>query len=198
MNKTLALALLLSIAVADRCDPWIDDCTPQADMPQRRGYIVKWWLHGILNWFMAVSPLATMAVYAASFADIGVFAVAVTWGLGGLNLAAYLPVAILWIFSVLGGDKYVYRRYRGWLVASNIYGWFLSIFNIGWYVVLMLYMLGVISVSWSGSTPSYLLPIVGAILELIFQTLYSVGYGGSVKLMKCWGWDYPQFGYCDF
>ena len=88
MKKAYALMLLVAVAVA--CDPWIEDCTPQEDLPSRPGLINKWWMHGILNWFMGLTPMVMFAIYAISLTELGVVILAVTYIVGALNFIGYV------------------------------------------------------------------------------------------------------------
>ena len=98
---------------------------------------------------MAVAPIVNMTIFALDIAELGAIFVGLTYGIAALNFVVYVPVAILWVFTVIGGDRYVYKRYRGWLIASNIYGWLMSILNITWYIILILFVL--IFHTWSGT-----------------------------------------------
>ena len=62
MKKALALALLVAIAAA--CDPFVEECNTQEYLPRTRGLINKWWMHGIVNWFMAAAPIINMTIFA--------------------------------------------------------------------------------------------------------------------------------------
>ena len=146
MKKALTIVLLATI-VAATCDPDDVDCIPQENMPRK--YIGKWWMYGILSWMRAITPFIINFVYASIITELGVAVLAYTYTVGALNFIGFVPAGIFWIFTVIGGDKYTYTRYRGWLIASNIYGWLLSVINITWYIVLILYVL--IFHTWTGN-----------------------------------------------
>ena len=44
--------------------------------------------------------------------------------------------------------------------------------------------------------PSFIVPTVGFTLDFIFQIMYAVTYGYNRRLMRCWGWDFPELGGC--
>jgi len=70
--------------------------------------------------------------------------IAATWGIGMISTLGNLAPFVVWIVTVNSYvikryDEYVFRRYKGWLIASNIYGWFLFGLNIAWYLMLFLF-----------------------------------------------------------
>jgi hypothetical protein len=193
MNKTLALTLLLGAAIA--CDPWIQDCTPKEDMPRR--FIGAYWMHGIVSYIQAVYQFATFSAYTSSLTLFGDTMLIASYAIAGANFLGYFPVALIWTLSVVWDDASMYKRYFGWLKASNIYGWLLTATNVTWYVVLVLYIF-IFGNYANGATPDFILPIAALSIEGILQILYSIGYGKSRKLMHCWYYEYPMKGYCDW
>ena len=193
MNKTLAIALLLGAAIA--CDPWVDDCTPQEDLPRR--FIGAYWMHGIVSYIQSIYQFIVFSAYVSSLTLFSgdTFLVA-SYGIAAANFLGYFPVALIWTLSVVWDDVSMYKRYFGWLKASNIYGWLLTVTNLTWYGVLILYIF--VFGAFSGAKPSFILPIAASSIELILQILYSIGYGKSRKLMYCWYYEMQTKGYCDW
>jgi hypothetical protein len=139
--------------------------------------------------------LILLAVYSTGLSVLGTVGTA-SWVIGALNFIGYMPVGLVWVFTVIGDNIPAYKRYYRWLIASNIYGWLLTVLNITWYLVLVLVIL-IFHVFDAGTTkPNIYLPLVGMTVELILQILYSVGFGKSKRLMRCWGFDYPDYGVC--
>ena len=191
MNKTLALAILLGVAVA--CDPWLEDCTPASDKPQR--YKAAYWMHGITSWIQSIYMAVVLGAFYNSLALLGTLYTNISWALAGLSFAGYFPVALIWTLTVVWDDVGMYKRYNRWLQASNIYGWILTVSNIGWYLVLVL-MIAIFHTFDAGVTkPDIYLPVAGLSIEAILQIMYSIGYVKSRKLMLCWGYDFydPRF-----
>ena len=87
--------------------------------------------------------------------------------------------------------------------ATDVIGWFAWVINLFVWIMLILIVLldGLLSfIQERGITdfPSFVPPVVGLVLDLIFQIIYATTYGYNRNLMKCWGYDYPQLGECSY
>ena len=196
MNKTLAIALLVATAAA--CDPWLDedDCTPTEDLPKRA--MGAYWLHGVMSYIQAVYMFAIMGAYIDGLSVLGSLLEGFAFAVAGINFIVYVPNAIIWTMTAADGNTRNFRSYYRSLKAVNIIGWFMWLINIGVLLTLVLFTLidGLASVASGQSLPSFTLPLVGLLLDFVFQIIYSVTYGYSRTLMKCWGFDYPELGGC--
>ena len=182
MKTAAAIALLVGLATAQ----WDDQGVPT---PIDEYYAIKYvdmkWFTIVTSFIMAVYPFPLIGAYAPALGTLGVALTSVSWALAGLIFAGFLPIGILGIFTSVG-DLEGNKRWRGWLIAGNIYGWILTASMEVWYVVLILFVL-IFHVFGAGEVaPNVWVPIIGIALELILQIMYSVGYGKSKKLMECW------------
>ena len=135
MKKTIA-AMAALVMMTTACDPWLEDCTPRGDLPSQ-GYGL-YYMHGIVSWIQSFYMFGIMGAYSSSLSLFGTAILAGSWGIAAANLAAYLPVAIVWTLTAITSDVGWYKAYYGWLSASNIYGYILTAVNAGWYVILII------------------------------------------------------------
>ena len=195
MNKTLAIALLVSAAAA--CDPFLEECNTKADLPTRA--MGAYWLHGIMSFIKATYMFAIMGAYVDGLSVLGALIEGVAFAVAGLNFITYLPNGIIWAMTTgKTQDTIMYRHYYRAVKATDIIGWFVWLINMATYLVLVAFVLvdGLASVAAGTSLPSFILPTVGFTLDQIFQITYAVTYGYNRRLMKCWGYDYPELGGC--
>ena len=152
-------------------------------------------MHGITSWIQSIYMTIMLAPFMSSLNTLGSLYVYVSWGLAGLSFLGYFPVALIWTLTVVGDDVGMYKRYNRWLQASNIYGWVLTMSNIGWYLVLVLMIAIFHTFADPNNKPDIYLPVAGLSIEAILQIMYSIGYVKSRKLMLCWGYDFydPRF-----
>ena len=173
-------------------------------MPKR--WMGSFGMFGPMVLVKAGSALAVMAWFASQdqFRELGSVMIAATWGIGMISTLGNLAPFVVWIVTVNSYvikryDEYVFRRYKGWLIASNIYGWFLFGLNIAWYLMLFLFTSpwtqGYFH-TWAGDAPPWEYPLYGMAVEGGLMGLYQIVFHFSKKLMQCWGYDYPEYGYC--
>ena len=195
MNKTLAIALLVSAAAA--CDPFLEDCNTKADLPRRA--MGAYWLHGIMSFIQATYMFALMGAYIDGLSVLGSLLEGFAFAVAGLNFIVYLPNAIIWAMTTTNiQDTPMYRHYFRALKATNVIGWFMWLINATVFLILVLFVLidGLASVAAGTTLPSFIIPLIGLILDFAFQIIYAVTYGYSRTLMRCWGWDFPELGGC--
>ena len=195
MNKTLAIALLVSAAAA--CDPFLEDCNTKDDLPRRA--MGAYWLHGVMSFIQATYMFAIMGAYVNGLSVLGALIEGIAFAVAGLNFITYLPAAIIWAMTTgKTADTKMYRHYFRALRATNAIGWFMWVVNMAVFLVLVLFTLvdGLASVAAGTELPSFIVPTVGFTLDFIFQIMYAVTYGYNRTLMRCWGWDFPELGGC--
>ena len=187
MNKTL-FALTFVAAAVSACDPFLEDCLPITDAPDR--YKGFFYLHGVTSYIQALYMPGLMSAYITSFNLFpDSFWLGASYGIAGVNFALYLPVAAVFTVLAVKPTERMARMFDRWLIAANIYGWVLTSMNLIWFLVLVIMTF---VLTFTGEAPSIWVPLSGAIIELILQILYSIGYGKARKLMNCWGWEYPE------
>ena len=197
MNKTLAIALLVSAVAA--CDPFLEDCNTKADLPRRA--MGAYWLHGVMSFIQATYMFAIMGAYVDGLSVFGPIIEGSAFAVAGLNFITYLPNAIIWALTTgKVEDTKMYRHYYRSLKAVNIIGWFVWLINMAVFLVLVAFILvdGLASslTEDNATMPSFIIPTVGFTLDFIFQIMYAVTYGYNRTLMRCWGWDFPELGGC--
>ena len=199
MNKTLAIALLVSTVAAVGCDPWVDDdCTPKDELPRRA--MGAYWLHGIMSYVQAIWMFIIMGAWVSDLEILGTLAEAIGFTAAGLNFIAYIPAAIVWTLTAADNSTPIFKHYYRALKATNVLGWIMWFINLIVWVVMLLFILldGLIQIASGESMPSILTPLIGLILDLAFQIIYATTYGYSRTLMKCWGYTFPELGDCVF
>ena len=195
MNKSLAVLLLVGAVAA--CDPWIDDdCLVRDELPRRA--MGAYWLHGVMSYVQALYMFAIMGAYISGLTVLGPLMEGLAFAAAGINFITYIPNAIIWTLTAADTNVSMFRHYYRALKATNVIGWFIWLFNIAIFLVLVLATLldGIVSIAAGESMPSFILPLVGLILDLAFQIIYATTYGYSRTLMKCWGYDFPELGGC--
>ena len=195
MNKTLAIALLVSAVAA--CDPILEDCNTKADLPRRA--MGAYWLHGVMSFIQATYMFALMGAYIDGLSVLGTLLEGFAFAVAGLNFIVYLPSAIIWAMTTTNvQDTPMYRHYFRALKATNVIGWFMWLINATVFLILVLFVLidGLASVAAGTTLPSFIIPLIGLILDFAFQIIYAVTYGYNRTLMRCWGWDFPELGGC--
>ena len=199
MNKTLAIALLVSTVAAAGCDPWVDDdCTPKDELPRRA--MGAYWLHGVMSYIQAIWMFIIMGAWISDLTILGTIAEAIGFTAAGLNFIAYIPAAIVWTLTAADNNTLMYKHYYRALKATNVLGWLMWFINLVVWIVMLLFILldGLIQVASGETMPSILTPLIGLILDLAFQIIYATTYGYSRTLMKCWGYTFPELGDCVF
>ena len=199
MNKTLAIALLVSTVAAVGCDPWVDDdCTPKDELPRRA--MGAYWLHGVMSWIQATWMFIIMGAWISDLTVLGTIAEAIGFTAAGLNFIAYMPAAIVWTLTAADNSTPMYKHYYRALKATNVLGWLMWFINLVVWIVMLLFILldGLIQIASGDTMPSILTPTIGLILDLAFQIIYATTYGYSRTLMKCWGYTFPELGDCVF
>ena len=123
-------------------------------------------MHGIVSYIQSIYQFIMFSAYVSSLTLFSgdTFLVA-SYGIAAANFLGYFPVALIWTLSVAWNDTSMYKRYFGWLKASNIYGWLLTVTNLTWYAVLLLYVF--IFGTFAGEKPNFILPIVAFSIEAI-------------------------------
>ena len=195
MNKTLAIALLVSAVAA--CDPFLEDCNTKADLPRRA--MGAYWLHGVMSFIQATYMFALMGAYIDGLSVLGTLLEGFAFAVAGMNFIVYLPNAVIWAMTTVNQqDTPMYRHYFRALKATNIIGWFMWLINATVFLILVLFVLidGLASVAAGTTLPSFIIPLIGLLLDFIFQIIYAVTYGYNRTLMRCWGWDFPELGGC--
>jgi len=192
MKTSYAIALLLCAASAqsitfesDLFDTGSEGTPITIDEYYANKYTGYKWFMIVTAFMYAVYAMPLVGAYMSSLGTIGVVFTAVSWGIGALQFAGYLPVGILGIFTDVD-DVHANKRWRGWLIASNIYGWILAASQEVWWVVVVLFVLIFHTFGAGVTAPTIWIPVVGISLELIMQVMFSIGYGKSKKLMECW------------
>jgi hypothetical protein len=137
MNKTFALAILLGAAVA--CDPFVSDCTPKHDLPQKYGG--AYWMHGIVSYIQSVYMAVIFGVYSSSLNLFGMSLLGASYAIAAANFIGYFPVAVIFTLTAAWDQTAMYKTYYRLLIASNIYGWILTCANLTWYVILVIFIL---------------------------------------------------------
>ena len=197
MNKSVALLLLVGAVAA--CDPWTNDnCLERDNLPKRA--MGAYWLHGVMSYIQAVYMFAIMGAYINGLTVLGPLLEGFAFAAAGLNFIVYIPNAIIWTLTAVDTDISLFRHYYRALKATNIIGWFMWLINMAVFLVLVLATLldGIVTIAAGESMPSFILPLVGLILDLAFQIIYATTYGYSRTLMKCWGYDFPNLDDCVF
>ena len=111
--------------------------------------------------------------------------VSISYSCAALLFVCYVPVGVLGILTSPENTDYN-ERWRGWLIASNAYGWSLTIITTGWYTVLILFITAFHKFDDGVIKPSILIPVIGIIIEIVLRVLYQIAYDKSEKLMNCW------------
>ena len=195
MRKALALTLLVAAAAA--CDPFLEDCNTKGDLPRRA--MGAYWLHGIMSFIQATYMFALMGAYIDGLSVLGTLLEGFAFAVAGMNFIVYLPNAVIWAMTTVNQqDTPMYRHYFRALKATNIIGWFMWLINATVFLILVLFVLidGLASVASGTTLPSFIIPLIGLLLDFIFQIIYAVTYGYNRTLMRCWGWDFPELGGC--
>lgn len=207
MKQTIAIALFVGMASA-ACNPWTDNnCNPNENdsnteyYPNK--YMAAWWMHGIMAFIQSIWMWVMFAMYKTQLGSIAVYIEPISWVVSGLNTLAFLPVGVFWILAGPGSRDN--RKYRGWLIASNIYGWLLRIGNWFWWAFLFMYLLifsadEVTYVDENGDTvpTSATIPEIGFGLEIIWAILWTIGYHKSLAIVNCYISENPNSAECDF
>ena len=167
MNKTLAIALLVSAVAA--CDPFLEDCNTKADLPKRA--MGAYWLHGVFTFIQATYMFALMGAYIDGLSVLGSLLEGFAFAVAGLNFIVYIPSGIIWAMTTTNvQDTPMYRHYFRALKATNIIGWFMWLINATVFLILVLFVLidGLASVAAGTTLPSFIIPLVGLLLDFIF------------------------------
>ena len=108
MNKTLAIALLVSAVAA--CDPFLEDCNTKADLPKRA--MGAYWLHGVMSFIQATYMFALMGAYIDGLSVLGTLLEGFAFAVAGMNFIVYLPNAVIWAMTTVNQqDTPMYRHY---------------------------------------------------------------------------------------
>ena len=143
--------------------------------------------HGIMSWVFALWMFILMAAWSAQLSDFSAIITLFSWIWPSINFAAMLPVAVLFIMSSPHADS---KKLNGWfygfIVASNIYTWFLTFINIIWLFIMWLWAAVLHDFVAGEEKPSTAFAWIGMLLATTIQILYTWSSKRSMKMVRCW------------